>query len=422
MLCHSAPAAPLDPRLGVGLFDPAKPAPARLVSASNGSAESSWNLLAETVETGPAKQRDHARLSCRAMRDTAAELLVHSGNDALRKMGVRLSQCAKVPHGQGPVQLVRGADGSAYYTGLSRCGGIWTCERCSRRVSSARRDEVNEALERARALGLSPTLITLTASHSASDALGGPDGLLARMKAAKKRWQQLQAYRALKPVLAGSITVTEVTYGSNGFHVHYHLIAFWRLAPDAAMAAAETLRPAWIKALAAYDLRGNHAAFRVDPGHVAGDYITKGSWGAGEELALADRKLGRGSSRNPWQLLRDAAADDEQAGRLWLAFAAAFRGVRLMVWSRGLRDLLGVGQEIDDDAIPDPAEPAEPVVLRSWVRDPVTGWQRWRLAARRYCSLLMAAETGSCLDAAEFSAPTDKARWRRYLAESAVLE
>jgi hypothetical protein len=356
------------------------------------------------------------------MKDTAAELLVHSGGDDLHKLGVRLSHCGKVPHGQGPVQLMQGKNGAAYMSGVKRCNSLACCPNCAHRIAAGRREEMNLALERARALGLSPVLITLTASHSVSDAVGGPDGLLPRMKASKKRWQQLAPYRALKPVLCGHITATEVTFGTSGPHIHYHLIAFFRLPPDAAMAAAETLRPAWLKALAAYGLHGNRAAFRADPGHMAGDYIAKGSWGPAEELSLANRKVGRGSSRNPWQLLRDAAANDKQAARLWLAYAAAFRGVRLLVWSRGLRDLLGVGQEIGDDAIPDPAETAEPVVLRSWVRDPVTGWQRWKLARRRYCALLTAAETGGCLDAAEFSAPTDKARWQRYLAESQVLE
>lgn len=410
-----------DPRLGAGLTDPAKPAPARAVPASNGSVPGPRNSYERTVETKDAERREQSRLTARAMRDTGADLLYHSGNDDLQKIGVRLSHCCKVPHGQGPVQLMQGADGAAYISGTKRCNGIWTCETCSRRISSGRRDDLNTALANARALGLSPVLVTLTASHTKADRLGGPDGLLQSMKASKKRLQQLQPYRLLKPVLAGSVTTTEVTFGGNGWHVHYHCIFFFRLDPAAALAAAETLRPAWLKALSAYGMTGNHAAFRADPGHMAGDYVTKGSWGAGEELSLSDRKVGRGSSRNPWQLLRDAAAGDKAAAALWLTFASAFRSVRQLVWSRGLRDLLGVGVEPDADAIADPAEVAEPVVLRVWQCDPVTGWERWKGARRRYCSLLTAAERGFCLDAAEFGA-TDRAKWDRYLSESVLLE
>lgn len=397
------------------------PAPAARVSASNGATSRPWNSYAKSVDRKEVQKRDQSRLTARSMRETGADLLYRSGNPDLQKIGVRLSHCCKVPHGQGPVKLMRGADGAAYVTGTKRCNGLWTCETCSRRISAGRRDELNLALQNARALGLSPVLISLTASHSISDDLGGSDGLLALMKAAKKRWAQLKAYRDLKPLLAGSVTATEITFGNNGFHVHYHLIVFFRCDPAAALAAAETLRPAWLQALSTYGLKGNRAAFRADPGHLAGDYIAKASWGAGEELSLSDRKVGRGGSRSPWQLLRDAAAGDEQAAALWLVFVSAFKGVRQLVWSRSLRDLLGVGAEPDDDAIPDPDETPEPVVLRVWQPDPWTGWQRWKEARRRFCSLLTAAEAGTCLDAAEYGV-TDRDRWLAYLLESAVLE
>lgn len=385
-------------------------------SAPKRPAPRPWKENAKTVETTDGPKRKQARLSTRAMKDGGADLLYHSGNPDLQKLGVRVSHCCQVPHGQSPVNLMQGEGGAAYFSGLKRCSSVWACPVCSNRVSTARRDDLNLLLERARAAGFSPVLITLTARHTKGDKL--PD-LLAAMKAAKKRWQQLQAYRALKSLGLSSVTATEVTHGDNGWHVHYHLIAILKTDPAAALAAAETLRPAWLKALSAYGLSGNHAAFRADPGHLAGDYVSK--WNAASELALGDRKSGRQGSRNPWQLLRASAEGDKRAALLWLDFVHAFKGVRQLVWSRGLRAEFGIGDEVADADVPDPAETASPVVLRSWSCDVLTGWSRWRSARRRYSSLLTAAESGESLDAAEFG-ETDRALWDKYLSDAAVIE
>lgn len=275
---------------------------------------------------------------------------------------------------------------------------------------------MNELLHRARGRGFAPVLLTLTARHGRADQLSA---LLAAMKAAKHRFQQLAGWRRFKASLAGTVTATELTHGRHGWHVHFHMILIVRAAPAAALEAVEALRPLWLRALAAAGLSGNHAAFRADPGHLAGEYVSK--WGAAEELTLATVKAGRSGSRSPWQLLRDAAEGDGKAGALWLHFVKEFRGVRQLVWSRGLRAEFGLDDETPDDQVPDAEASAEAIILRSWWRCPVEGWARWKLARRRLVSLLEAAAAGGCLDAAE-AGQTDAERWRAYLLASAVLE
>lgn len=418
-ICDASPAVSddVDPRLGVGLYDPAKPAPAPLVSASAGADRGPSVKNAKSPETlsDDAQRKDARRLDALALKDAAAKLLYHSGDEKLVASGKRVSQCCLVPHGQSPVALNKTAKG-AYMSGLKRCSSAWLCSICSARISAGRRDELNLILEGARQQGLSPVMLALTARHSFRDAL--PD-TLAAMKFAKDRVTQLQSWRDMRAVLAGSVTATEVTYGDNGWHVHYHVLLLLRLSPADALAMAEGQRAAWLTALSAAGLSGNDHAFRVDPATNAGDYF--GKYGAACELALARSKQGRVSgSRNPWDLLAEAAQGDLSAGRLWLQYAKAFRGRRQLVFSKGLRAMFGL-DDVADDALPDAAADAEgeTVVLREWTC--VDGWERWRSARRRLASLLTAAETGGSLDAAEFG-PTDKTRWQRFLAESAVLE
>lgn len=385
---------------------------------STGAPGRSWKLNEKTRETGGAaggfEKPRPSLLSAFAMKRKAAELCEGSGDEAMRRLGVRLSQCGLVPHGQAPVNLMKAPDGGAYVTGTKRCNSVWACPRCSARISAARRSDMNELLHRARGRGFAPVLLTLTARHGRADQLSA---LLAAMKAAKQRFQQLVGWRRFKASLAGTVTATELTHGRHGWHVHFHMILIIRAAPAAALEAVEALRPLWLRALASAGLSGNHAAFRADPGHLAGEYVSK--WGAAEELTLATVKAGRSGSRSPWQLLRDAAEGDGKAGSLWLHFVKEFRGVRQLVWSRGLRADFGLDDETPDDQVPDTEASAEVIILRSWWRCPVEGWARWKLARRRLVSLLEAAAAGGCLDAAE-AGETDAERWRKHLSASVV--
>jgi hypothetical protein len=55
----------------------------------------------------------------------------------------------------------------------------------------------------------------------------------------------------------------------------------------------------------------------------------------------------------PFDLLRAAFADrgDGQARGLFSEFAEAYRGKRQLVWSRGLRDRLGLDPEVSDESL-----------------------------------------------------------------------
>lgn len=265
----------------------------------------------------------------------------------------------KVAAGVGVAVYSEGEARRSALEGVQRCGAVWVCPVCAARISEVRRAELNALLAWARAEGLHPVMLTLTARHGEGDGLAD---LLERLKAAKKRLHQLRPWRDLGD--EGTVTATEVTGGGrSGWHPHLHMVVLLRAAsPEAALAAARGLRPAWMTALRSAGLDGAAAAFDAQGASAAGAYVTK--WGAAEEMTLTSGKRGRaGGGRSPLQLL--AAATDEgdrRAAALWREYAAAFRGRRQIVWSRGLKDRAGINAVSDEDAAAGEAEPPAEVV------------------------------------------------------------
>lgn len=383
---------------------------AALPSGRSGSAGADLGGVRICVKSVDQPARQETRHAAYKAKNTAANILWKQA-DKLADLGKRISHCRYVPYGD-LVTLEKASD-RAGFTGLRSCNSVWCCPLCSARISAGRRDELNALLSGARSAGLAVVMLTLTASHKRGMNL---PGWLESFKGAKKTFRQRREWRALKPVFVGSVTATEVTHSDgNGFHPHFHELLVFDLPAAAALAAIEGLRSAWLASLAGQGLTGNEHAFQVQPASAAGEYV--GKFGAAEELALSHVKQGRGAaSRSPWQLLRDAGdCDNPRAARdamIWAEYAGAFRGRRQLVWSPGLKARFGIS-DIEDADISD-ALPL-PELLRVWDGN----GDGWRAARLRSVALLNAAESGSCLDAAEFG-ETDAARWRARPSERVI--
>ena len=97
-------------------------------------------------------------------------------------------------------------------------------------------------------------MLTLTHRHGAGDDLRHQ---LKSLKTAKQRLRQRKEWRKLKPFMVGTITATEVTHGSAGWHTHFHEIIIFRAGrtPDPkkdesrAVAVLSRLAPVWVACL-----------------------------------------------------------------------------------------------------------------------------------------------------------------------------
>lgn len=279
----------------------------------------------------------------------------------------------------------------ASYEGLQTCGSVWSCPCCSARISETRRGELNQALSWAREAGHRVAMVTLTARHGVKDPLGD---LLNQMKGALRSLRQHRTYRRLKARgLIGTVTATEVTHGRHGWHVHFHILFIFSGEID-----LECLRQPWLTSLNKTGLDGNGAAFDVQNAEQAGNYF--GKWGAAEELALSGSKKSR-AGRTPQQLL--AASSDEgdrRAGHLWLEFSKNFKGRRQLIWSDGLKKLVGIGEIDDEEAAEDQKQDDQVEIERANILH-----KDWKCVAKkradRRSDLLDRAEQVGALQAVE---------------------
>jgi hypothetical protein len=279
----------------------------------------------------------------------------------------------------------------ASYKGLVICGNVWGCPVCGSRISRIRRAEMNVLLAWARAEGLVPILLTLTARHGRADSL---EQLLHCMKEAKRRLRQRAEWRRLP--FEGSVTATEITHGiRHGWHPHFHELILLRAdSEEHALDMARTLRSPWLASLRAYGLDGASAAFDVRGAAEAGNYVAK--WGVAEEMTLSGDKAGKTQDghergRLPSQLATLGGEGDATAAKLWVEYFEATSGKRRnqLVWSRGLKLRCGVEEVSDEDAAMKEAENEDTIEYAGeW------DGEGWRPLQSKRVRLMDAAEEG----------------------------
>lgn len=272
---------------------------------------------------------------------------------------------------------------SSGVAGLETCGSVWACPTCSAKIAAARCDDLDNACRRWLAgpdTGL--MLVTLTIRHHAGQPLAE---LWDTVSQAWRRTVSGRAYKAAVRALgvAGTVRTTEVTYGANGWHVHLHLLLLLdrSCGADRVASSGWAILDQWGKSVAAVggtcDALGQD--FKLlegdDPAQLAGiaSYLTKGgeytvsrkpsrarsTRGVAMEMTMGARKDTRkAGSRTPMGILADLVAGVEETGvidaddaRLWAEWEAASHGRRQQVWSRGLRDRLGLDDMATDEEL-----------------------------------------------------------------------
>jgi hypothetical protein len=242
--------------------------------------------------------------------------------------------------------------GEAYhYGGLMHCGSVWVCTVCSPRISAKRQKELQEALERWTSDGHGVQMLTLTVPHYAHQRL--EPNMVGINKALRKMLDKDSWERVEKPMgIVGRIRALEVTYGdANGWHPHFHILLFTKktLAYRQMTKARTDILKLWQLACKSAGLAEPSAKHGVDlsNGQKAGKYIAK--WGLSHELTKREQKEGKIEGHiTPFGLLDRYAAGDENAAKLFREYAKCFKGRRQLVYSDGLRRLLGMGKEKTD--------------------------------------------------------------------------
>jgi hypothetical protein len=308
------------------------------------------------------------------------------------KSSERVALCHRLPAGT-VVDVRLNAQGRASVGGVQTCGSVWMCPVCAKKITEARRADLQHLAEFVRAGGGSLLFLTLTVPHQRLEALAG---LLEKLKGA---YRYLVSGKNALPKLfdgayLGAVRALEVTHGENGWHPHIHVVVALgqQLDHDQVAELEGCIFRRWEKACKKHELgQISFSGFKLEAARVSGldhdpltDYLAK--WGVAEELSKLHTKTGK-SGRTPWQLLALAGDGDDQAAAAWREYATEFKGARQLVWSHGLRQLVGLVDEWTDETVAAAVEP-DSIILHVLTPD------QWRAVRSRSTvpAMLEAAE------------------------------
>jgi len=248
----------------------------------------------------------------------------------------------------------------ATYANLQTCASVWACPCCAAKISEHRRSDLVRLVNAHRAAGGVVLLATRTFPHTMTDSLAG---LLSKLSTAEDKFKSGAPYKRIKDRfgIVGTVRAVECTFGANGWHPHIHELVFL----DDAVELEEledALYGRWLSAAtrAGFPPPSREHGLDVRDGSYAAAYASK--WGMESELTKWHVKKGKESSLSPFDLLRIALQDDDaqavsSARSLFFEYAQAFRGKRQLVYSKGLRDLYDLEDELTDEEAAEGEEP-----------------------------------------------------------------
>lgn len=238
----------------------------------------------------------------------------------------------------------------AHYHNLQRCGSVWTCAVCAVQITEIRRIELRTAIDNWNQQGGVVYLVTFTNRHHCGDDLAGL--LLGQKKAFVKFWEKRKVKETLNRLgYAGRIVSTEVLYGENGWHPHYHMLFFFDheinqqgLQSFLALEWQDVCRKVGLK------IPSLEHGVDVRDGSYADKYVTKfgSGWGLDYEITKGHTKKGREGGLTPFDLLRESV-EMPSYGALFSVYADVFKGKQQLHWSSGLKAKLGVLERSDDE-------------------------------------------------------------------------
>jgi len=250
--------------------------------------------------------------------------------------------------------------------GTMKCGSGWVCPACMQYIAARRREELQTAIDNS-----SDKYSSLMATYTCSHQIGMPLHKLLHglVKAYGKVFEGGWWSRTKQDwMIEGAVRATEITWGENGWHPHFHVLLFVNkevLGDDYAGSPAEyvqSLLPEisdrWLDKLKAVGLSGQAPhAFDLRAGDKqVSDYIAKWGkmpkeWsvdGSAWEVSHAVTKSATGGHFGPLEILFKSAHDDKFKG-LFKEYHNATKGRSQIHWSKGLKALLDI--EVIRDAI-----------------------------------------------------------------------
>jgi len=279
-----------------------------------------------TVKVSPLKW-DENNLALMSKNDAIKDkkwILLNKIQEMLKYTNFRVLSCQKTI---GVVEIQRSKEVSRL-GGVMACGSVWLCPVCSQRIAFERCEMIKKASQS----GFNMLLVTATLQHNKGDAL---QVLLDALKDALRKLKQGKWWVSFRERFGveAYISSYEITYGSNGWHPHSHILIFVskELEVDEFW---QRLKEKYIKVVSKTGHYASvfHGLDVVKADEKAGEYLTK--WSLGSELTGQFSKNGKGLTF--WDLVQKGKRE------LVLEYAQATEGLKTLTWSHGAKEKLGV--------------------------------------------------------------------------------
>ena len=318
----------------------------------------------------------------------------------------RVRKCSRVAHQEGGpvVRITEGGDNgrTVGLAGLVRCGSVWSCLGCSRRIAAKRAAKLGELFAAVHAVNGGVSFVTLTARHRRDQRLrmlwdgvqGAYDHLLR-----SRSWKNAKAVFGVQ----GVVRAFEVTDGEQfGFHPHLHLAVIHDtpVSQEMAETMAERMFDTYARGLAKHGLSaiehsGGMHVETVDPGD--GDAVARYMSKLGLELVSPHTKTARKlGNLTAFQVFDEFRTTGNMAYLdRWHEYEQASHQRKQLTASRGLYERYGItGGDREDQALVDEDEGGDDTIAlpaESWAsireraeefliaarRDGVDGAARW---------------------------------------------
>ncbi len=260
------------------------------------------------------------------------------------------------------IDVAKGKGGWTFFTNLHTCKSVWSCPVCSFKIRTQRELEISCVLGSALEQGFKMHFLTFTIPHR----LG--ENLKLLQNFVSNTWRKITGTRSYKEnrkkhCLTGFIRSLEVTYSDrNGWHPHLHIVyihkskdfedfenllyELWSRYINKATGKATDKQA--FKCIPIYDRKGIE------------EYITK--WNTAKEITQSNNKSGSGLS--PFQIFKKFQSLMEINGgelgelaekylKLFQEFCFAFKGVRFLTWSRGVKKLFQFEEKSEESICSD---------------------------------------------------------------------
>lgn len=296
----------------------------------------------EIVEFDTKKQKrvyspDHARAERYKLQYFAGQLL----------KGSRTANCLRaLQKFTDDIEVIKSKEhGSCSFVGLQTCGSVWACPVCASKISARRSQELLTAMRGHAENGGELLMVTYTFPHTREDEL---KDMLKRLSAATKFNKGHRSYKEVRQRVhqIGTVKALEVTHGANGWHPHIHEVWFVRAGvkiPE----LRKDLYTCWRAACLANGFAEPSEANGVDVKKI--DDMKKAAEYMAKEMTMQHTKKGKSGNRSPFDLLRDYAGGDSQAGHLFEEYVIGFKRQLQLRWSNGLKAMFLIQEKSDEE-------------------------------------------------------------------------